>query len=761
MTYYTRLKGYILCGLLLLFTIGLSATFIRPDQALTIARNWMLHNQPGSSYQLEKMNSFTDDALNPQSLRADFIENDLPELYLIHFANGAFTLVSADNNMPPVLAYSSNPSDDLNDMPPAFLMWLEYYAQNTRYIREKSIVNPDNQALWQDYSRNVFSGHSRSRDISPLIETNWNQDWPYNELCPQDSSGPGGRVYAGCVATAMAQVMKYWNKPITGEGNSSYYAYGYGYQSVNYGNTTYLWDEMPNAISTSNIPVATLIYHAAVGVEMGFSPEGSGSNGMKARNAFQNYFRYPNANYVQKQNYSSGTWLNMLREQLNNGSPMYYSGSNTSSGHAWNCDGYQGTDYIHFNFGWGGSYNGYFYLDDITPGTSEFNLYQAAVINTIPENYSITDPRIQLKANNGEAGDDLTLRLTSYPVLADWGVNNVSLSLYYENSSMQYLDYDLSDTMSEGGIMEVTNNPDTGYLNISWTGTTPLSGAGDLFRFHFRALNPGNFYFGQVDMSYNGQLLQYVDPVIIDVTAPVATLAESSISLNNIVHLGYEQLGTMIMSSTYLPPAWDVNHVEYKLSFDDSKIELVDIIGEECLLEGYENVTFSPVEPGVYQITCDTEQALGGAKLPLMKLSFRAIGNTDTIEMAQVIISDFHYNQTQITDIQNGYVFLSPISANEDQISPLGFTLNSYPNPFNPTTTIYLNNPEAQNVDAAIYNLKGQRVYDLHKGYLDSGEHHIVWNGQDQNGNSVGTGVYLLRVRVKDATFSKKLSLIK
>ncbi|NLC32905.1 MAG: T9SS type A sorting domain-containing protein, partial [Clostridiales bacterium] len=119
----------------------------------------------------------------------------------------------------------------------------------------------------------------------------------------------------------------------------------------------------------------------------------------------------------------------------------------------------------------------------------------------------------------------------------------------------------------------------------------------------------------------------------------------------------------------------------------------------------------------------------------LMKLSFRAIGNTDTIEMAQVIISDFHYNLTQITDIQNGYVFLSPISANEDQTSPLRFTLNSYPNPFNPTTTIYLNNPEAQNVDAAIYNLKGQRVYDLHKGYLDSGEHHIVWNGQDQNGN--------------------------
>jgi hypothetical protein len=746
---------------MLLFCLGLGASFISPDQALTVAQNWMQHHQPGSAYQLLEMKSFQGGTLKSQSLRTDFSPEEEPELYLIHFNNGAFTLVSSDSNMPPVLAYSSSPCDDLNDMPPAFLMWLDYYAQNTRYIRDNLVENEANSGLWREYGENDFGNLPRTRDVNPLIQTNWNQDWPYNELCPADAAGPGGRVYAGCVATAMAQVMKYWNKPITGEGNSSYYAYGYGYQSVNYGNTTYLWDEMPNAISSSNIPIATLIYHTAVGVEMGFAPDGSGSNGMKAQNAFQEYFRYPNAAYEQKQYYSTSNWLSMLREQLDNGSPLYYSGSNNSSGHAWNCDGYQGTDYIHFNFGWGGSYNGYFYLDDISPGSYDFNLYQATIINTIPENYSITDPRIQLKANIPMAGDPLTLRLATYPVLASWGVNSVSLSLFYDSNSMQYLEYDLSDTMTEGGNMQVINDEETGYLHITWSGSTALSGAGDLFKFRFRALNPGNYYFGQVDMAYNGQYLQNVDPLLIDIVAPVATLAETSISVNNVVHLGYNQLGTMLMESSYLPPSWDVTHIEYQINFDGTKVELADVISEDTLLEGIDNVTINTLEPGVLHISCDSEQSIGGDILPLMKLSFRGIGNTSQIEMVPVTFSNFYMNETQITNIRNGFVILSPITANEDDVSPLNIVLKSYPNPFNPTTTIYLNNPEAQNVDAAIYNMKGQKVYDLHTGYLGAGEHSFVWNGINARGSSVGTGVYLLRVSSKHNTLSKKISLMK
>jgi len=108
----------------------------------------------------------------------------------------------------------------------------------------------------------------------------------YNELCPADPNGPGGHVYAGCVATAMGMVMKYWSHPTTGVGSHSYYCPGYGYQSANFGATTYLWDEMPNSISTSCIPIATLLYHCGVAVNMGYSVDGSGAQSTDAANAW-------------------------------------------------------------------------------------------------------------------------------------------------------------------------------------------------------------------------------------------------------------------------------------------------------------------------------------------------------------------------------------------------------------------------------------------------------------------------------------------
>ncbi len=195
-------------------------------------------------------------------------------------------------------------------------MWLKHYASDVQYARESKIEIGENRNLWTELSSGNMQSFPREREASALIGTNWNQDWPYNELCPADAAGPGGRVYAGCVATAMAQVLKYWNKPITGQGTNTYYAGGYGYQTANFGATTYLWDQMPNSISSSNLPVATLLYHCAVSVNMNFAPDGSGSNGMLARSAMQNNFRYPNASYVQKQSYSTTNWKTCSKPSL-------------------------------------------------------------------------------------------------------------------------------------------------------------------------------------------------------------------------------------------------------------------------------------------------------------------------------------------------------------------------------------------------------------------------------------------------------------
>lgn len=760
MSYMKQMKILIIVGFFLVTWAGLAADFVAPQLGFEVARNWLQFWQNRDDLQLRAVKGYSNQRFMDISLRTEFAGADLPELYLFYFTNGSYAVVPADNNMRPVLAYSSLPLQNAEDMPPAFKMWLEFYAQDLQSIRGTEFEHSENKRLWTELSRNNFGSVHRTRDVSPLLKTNWNQDWPYNELCPLDPAGPGGRVYVGCVATAMAQLMKYWNKPITGQGSSGYYASGYGYQSANYGSTTYLWDEMPNSVSGSNIPVATLMYHAAVSVEMGFAPDGSGSNGMRARSALANYFRFPGASYVQKQSYSATAWENLLRAQLDNGVPMYYSGSHTTSGHAWNCDGYQGTNYFHFNFGWSGSYNGYYYLNSINPGTNTFNLNQAAITNVIPEFYTIEQPRIQMTASPPFAGDPFTVSISTYPILADWYVNSVSLSLFFDHNAAQYIGFDTSGTITSSGDLQVVDNGN-GYLHILWNGSSPLIGSGNLFKFNFRAIEPGNYYFGPVNMKYNNHVLQNVEPLLIDIVAPVANLAQSAISMTNVMHLGHNQLGTMMINSTYLPPSWNVREVSFKLNFDPLKIELAEINTENTLVQDNLSLQTSILEPGVIQVTCQTALPISGNTMPLMRLVFRAIGNGTSAMPAIVSLSQFHFNQTQIQNTGTGIVILAPISSVDEVVPQAALKVNCYPNPFNPNTTILLDIPVSQSVEATIYNLKGQKVYSVYNGHLSAGEHRIPWNGKDQRGDALSTGIYLLRVRTASGTINKKLSLMK
>ncbi|MCD4790068.1 MAG: C10 family peptidase, partial [Bacteroidales bacterium] len=221
--------------------------------------------------------------------------------------------------------------------------------------------------------------------------TTWNQNWPYNELCPADGGGPGGHAYAGCVATAMAQVMKYWSNPIQGTGSHDYTHYIYGNLFADFGATTYDWANMPHSISSSNTPIATLMYHCGVAVEMSYGASGSGANldGYHgACNALKNYFKFDlSAYHDSKYKYEDSTWQNMLRNELDNGRPMLYSGMGVWTGHAWNLDGYEAVGelyHYHMNWGWGGSYNGYYYLDDLTPGSHNYFTGQEAIFNLYP-----------------------------------------------------------------------------------------------------------------------------------------------------------------------------------------------------------------------------------------------------------------------------------------------------------------------------------------------------------------------------------------
>ncbi|MCD4791677.1 MAG: C10 family peptidase, partial [Bacteroidales bacterium] len=297
-----------------------------------------------------------------------------------------FILVSANESIIPVLGYSTENLYITNqELPPNFKEWINLYAEQIEYA-EKQNLNSKNP-LWNVYSKKPdLKNIKSSKDVSPLLSTTWNQGSGYNDLCPEDPPGSGNHVWAGCVATAMAQVMNYHEHPVSGEGSHSYNHYLYGELSADFESTVYDWANMPD--NSGNLAVAELIYHCGVSVNMNYSPSGSGSYSSRVVTAWKNYFKYSsNLLLTSKGSYTDENWANMLIAEIDAGRPLYYHGYG-SGGHAFNIDGYQGTDFFHLNWGWGGSYNGNYYLNDLTPGGMTFTNGQGTIVGALDrDNY--------------------------------------------------------------------------------------------------------------------------------------------------------------------------------------------------------------------------------------------------------------------------------------------------------------------------------------------------------------------------------------
>lgn len=313
-----------------------------------------------------------------------YIQDGAPVFYAFNTDPG-FIIISGDDVFTPVLGYSFEGRFELEGAPRHYRGFMQNYIDQIMYIREHGLAaDQDITAAWKDLSAddyNAVQPQRDERDVTPLLSSLWDQGSPFNLLCPEDPAGPGGHVWVGCVATAMAQVMYYWRYPETGTGSHCYWADGYGEQCADFGETNYSWEGMKNSIDTENpYPNAELQYQCAVSVDMMFSPNGSGAYSFDVPNSIAQYFGYTDAQYLDKDSYSLNEWINILKDELDLGHPMYYSGFTTSwSGHAFVCDGYQG-DNFHFNFGWSGSANGYYSLYNV----GGFSEYQACVKNFVP-----------------------------------------------------------------------------------------------------------------------------------------------------------------------------------------------------------------------------------------------------------------------------------------------------------------------------------------------------------------------------------------
>ena len=314
--------------------------------------------------------------------------------FIFNVGDTGFVIMAADDNYRPVIGYSYEGTFNPDDMSPALVDYLEVVRQGVMEASQSPSAKVSVTADWEALARTgrMVSRHGGRAD-EYLVETKWNQNYPYNYFCPEGEGGPGGHCYAGCVATAAAQLMKYWNHPLHGQGSYSYIPEDhpeYGPLTVNFGEATYDWDNMPNQISSGSPQVqieavAQLIYHVGVSVDMNYRPTSSGAVTGRLCERMPAYFFYTNrmAN-LYRENYTHEEYMQLVINAIDMDWPMVHRGG----GHAYVLDGYNDNDMVHFNWGWSGSSDGWFNIDDhnYTDGESVIYNYVPAEIYTATPN---------------------------------------------------------------------------------------------------------------------------------------------------------------------------------------------------------------------------------------------------------------------------------------------------------------------------------------------------------------------------------------
>lgn len=274
-------------------------------------------------------------------------------------SNG-FVIASADDLLPAILGYSEEGIFDTNNLPSNFRYWLSFYEHAIPAIIAKG---------------EKANTPKNTKSIEPLLrDMAWDQGAPYNNLAPK--SGDEATV-TGCVATAMAQIMRFHRWPAKGQGTVSYTTKTLKINiTQDLGAKPFDWNNMPgiyssSSTSTEKAAVAQLMYYAGVSVEMNFNTSqagGSTAYSSKVPNALIEKFNYSiGIDHLYRDGYHYADWATIIRDELDNNRPVYYSGGSPNGGHAFVCDGYDNNGLFHINWGWSGMSNGYFSLLEMNP----------------------------------------------------------------------------------------------------------------------------------------------------------------------------------------------------------------------------------------------------------------------------------------------------------------------------------------------------------------------------------------------------------
>ena len=336
---------------------------------------------------------FSQTALKQVSRSAELTLVKATETYYVYnLGASGFVIVSADDSFRPIVGYSDEGAFPTENPSPEMMYYLDQLSQG-RQAALRSNVNTD-AMVRQEWNALLKGEQLPSRNGNRasfhLVQTKWNQNNPYNKFCPKAQNE--GRAYAGCVATAMSQVMNYWRYPTHGYGQHSYTYGQYGELSADFSSAVYDFDLMPNSISdmspVENVnAIALFMYHCGIAVDMMYGPDGSGAYSYDVPDAVLKYFGYTNrCRYYSRDSYTLEEFQALLKDQFDMGWPCYYSGQDIdgSGGHAFVCDGYDDRDMFHFNWGWSGSGDGFYVIDELNVSSYAFNVDQGIVANFVP-----------------------------------------------------------------------------------------------------------------------------------------------------------------------------------------------------------------------------------------------------------------------------------------------------------------------------------------------------------------------------------------
>ena len=405
------------------------------------------------------------------------------DYYVFNVKGGeGFVVIAGDDRVRPILAYSTEGKYNPNDVADGFQFTLNGFRDEIHYIREHNLATtPDIVAEWKRVSEtgSLNRGGQTCVVVAPLCQTLWNQNYPWNSQCPvslPDTLGNGGHVFAGCAATAMGMVMKYWDWPARGNGSHSYNPDGYAQQSANFGETDYHFELMPLTLDSTNNEedwyyVAQLLHHLGIALDMQYSPNGSGASAFSVYTAFQSYFRYnrdfPEINaggIIPGYGYTNEEWAQMLKDGgLDEHLPILYCGSDDggAGGHAFVCDGYDENDYFHFNWGWSGRDNAWCPIGALHTTRYDFNQTNHFIGHIVPQNneyynrpqpvdkvglsenetfdgvvISWTNPALDLNGNALTSITSVTLR-RNFEVVAELTDAQVGADMEYEDNGLE------------------------------------------------------------------------------------------------------------------------------------------------------------------------------------------------------------------------------------------------------------------------------------------------------------------------------------